>query len=764
LGEIGGLDVLDRVHVFPVRHHSPRSALLAAEFLDEARPEAVLIEGPIDATPLVEVLTDPETLPPIAILGYRTDGQADSALWPFAAYSPEYAAMIWAKANGRRVELIDIPIGSALAAGQAKAPREERRSEGRDVFDRCADAAGLRSFEEFWEAAFEVPRHAPAPFRAALLAYADLVRNEVPRPIDRARDAHMAERIMLAIADGLPPEKIAVIAGAAHAAAFVAKDVDLAALSDVPKPFASAATVIPYSFPRLAEQLGYGAGNRAPKYYQRAHDGGCDFRRAALEVLVELTDHLRLRGFAASLADTIEAYRLALRLAEIRDKSDVGLDEIREAAIATLCRGEARYATELLWPSVIGRQVGKVASKVGRSSLEAEFWGEVRARNLPSEDHLEAFTLKLNNPTEVGTSIFLHRLRIAGVPYASFTPDMPGSRSRTDEEAGGRDALSRAREGWQAQWTPATDVALVEKIVFGDSLVHVAEHVLQERLEQARSAGEAAEVLLESVVAACQRTMASALASVDRLAAYDDDLLSLARAARALSGLIAYGSSRAHGALGDDAILLLLGKTYDRAVLRIDTAAAGDDESMAKVVGALRTLYDVARSQTKVDEAVFFEAIADLARRYDVNPTASGVSAGLLYLGERLPEGEVEVMIHQRLSNIGDPRAAAGFLAGFFEVNALVLVKSRAIVAALDGFLTALEGERFRDTLPILRRAFGELDATERRYLLENVLALRGLHQDARAAQTLIAETDKEVLRAMSEDVQKAMEDLDDLL
>src|SRR5262249_42934224 len=106
----------------------------------------------------------------------------------------------------------------------------------------------------------------------------------------------------------------------------------------------------------------------------------------------------------------------------------------------------------------------------------------------------------------------------------------------------------------------------------------------------------------------------------------------------------------------------------------------------------------------------------------------------------------------------------AGFLAGFLEVNALVLVKSRAIVSALDGFLAALEGDRFRNALPVLRRAFADLDATERRYLLENVLALRGLGKDARAAHAVIKETDKEVLRAMSEDVKKAMEDLDDLL
>ena len=67
----------------------------------------------------------------------------------------------------------------------------------------------------------------------------------------------------------------------------------------------------------------------------------------------------------------------------------------------------------------------------------------------------------------------------------------------------------------------------------------------------------------------------------------DDDLLSLARAARALFGLATYGSSRAHGALGDRAIHPLLETTYDRAVLRIRGAAAVDDEGVDRVKTAL---------------------------------------------------------------------------------------------------------------------------------------------------------------------------------
>src|SRR5262245_38262712 len=490
------------VHVFPVRHHSPRSSAALLSMLEAVQPEAVLIEGPADATSLIDVLVDAETRPPVAILGYRTDGTPASSVWPFASYSPEYVAARWGARRGARVEFIDIDVGTSLAAAateRAEADHPEKPSSeperapategetpsdvGRSpqpvsLYEACARARGFRSFEEFWEASFEAPHYEEAAFREALLAWADLVRAEGDRSFHRARDAVMARRVGEVVAAGTLAERVAVVVGAAHAAAFAAGDVEPAREKTLPAPVPSAVTLIPFSFPRLAAQLGYGAGNRAPQYYQRAHDAGCADQLATLAVLVEFTEHLRLRGFAASLADTIEAYRLAVMLARIRGKAGPGLDEVREAAVATMCRGEAAHVDGFLWPSVIGRSVGQVANRIGRNSLQEEFWKELEARRLPRTDSPESFALRLNNEIEVGTSVFLHRLRVAGIPYASFQ-GARGARASEAEAAGGAAALSRVREAWEAQWTPATDTALVEKIALGDSLEEVATRTLE---------------------------------------------------------------------------------------------------------------------------------------------------------------------------------------------------------------------------------------------------------------------------------------------
>lgn len=789
------MDMLSKVHLFPVRHHSPRASVVLERWLRELRPSVVLVEGPSDATSLMDLMVDRETAPPVAILGYVTEGEPRSALWPFAAYSPELVAIRWAKAHGVRVEFMDLSTGQSLAADRtwkanvppdsAPAPSADDEDDGAEgpgegegqaaapdgaLEERMAQARGYRSFEEFWEACFEAPRYEPAGFRAALMAYAEVVRHAptLRAGYHRARDAVMVRHMERVVASGVEASQVAVVCGAAHAAAFAAGDVDLTLAARFERTVATAVTLIPYSYPRLAEQTGYGAGNRAPMYYQRAFAAGGDYRRATLEVLVEFCEHLRLRGFMASLSDTIEAFRLACMLADIRGKAEPGLDEVREATVATMCRGDATHVDGFLWPAVIGRAVGRVASRVGKNSLQQEFWRELDTRRLPSTDSPETFTLHLTNAQEVGSSVFLHRLRVADIPYASFLGTHAGRSAMTGgaapETAGGVHALARAREAWEAQWTPATDVGLVERIVLGDTLELVCERTLADQLRASTSTGGAAHVLMEAVVTSCPNAMGAALTACDRHASTDDDLPSLATACRALSGLVSYGTSRQLAALGDDVIVPLCRKTFDRAVLRVERACSGNADAVAPVKPALRTLHELAVSQKVVDGSSWFSAARTLVHSYVVNPTCSGMACGLLYLAQQLTDDDVTQLVSQRLSNTLEAQAASAFLAGFLEVNALVLVKSRPVVAALDGFLCGIPRDRFKDALPMLRSAFSPLGATERRYLLENLLSVRRIGEKARAAAAIVTEKDKEKLKAMGDDMKKAMDDLDDLL
>lgn len=747
------------VHYFPVRHHSPRASAALVQFLDRVKPDRVLVEGPRDATKLISYLFDADTVPPVAILGYRTDGPAQSVLYPMATYSPEYVALAWANQHGVPSEFIDITASESLAI------EREVEEAGEEVLELPTESAiasqhGFRSFDELWEAWFEAPDHGPDAFAEAVVAWAQIVRARDRIDFHRARDARMARHIQEA-----KGERIVVVLGAAHVAALIENDVDPSLEAMFGKTVPTELTVIPYSFTRLAGQVGYGAGNRAPRYYQKAHDAGCDYTRATLEVLIEFTEHLRVRGFAASLADTIEAYRLAVTLATMREKHAPGLDEVREATIATMCRGDASHVDKFLWPTVVGKTVGKVGARIGKNSLQTEFWAEVGARGLPRSDEPEDFTLKLADPVQAHTSTFLHRLRVADVPYASYRGSQATrmQAATPEDEVGGADALARVREHWTGQWTPSTDVALVERIIYGDTLVQVAERRLAEQLTGATTAAGAAHVLMEAVVAGAPQVLPEALSATERLAATDEDVGSLARATRALSGLVSYGTSRAGVEGVADVIGALAETTFTRAVLRIEGACVGDDEAVQPARAAIRILHEIAAAQRRFDTSLWFSTARSLVDSTRIHGACAGMLAGLLYMAEKLTEQEVADLVTLRVSSVVDPGAGAAFLEGFLSVNALVLVKNRAVVTALDGFLQTIPTDRFRDVLPVLRRAFAGLGQTERRYLLENLLAVRTIGE-GREAQQVLATKDVEKLKAMSEDIAKAMDDLDDLL
>jgi uncharacterized protein DUF5682 len=780
---------LDRVLFCPVRHHSPRSSAVVRALLDRARPKLVLVEGPCDAGGLVPLLLDPETVPPVALLGYRTDGEIASAFWPFAAYSPEYVALRWARENGAEARFIDVPVGVSLSddarvlregragpagleaeASRAEASRAEGEGPAQSVFEACAEGAGLRSFEELWEAHLEAPAYEPDEFRGLVVEFAHLVRAHASRAIDRARDAFMLRTIGEALREAnVSGGEAAVVAGAAHVAAFASGEVDPGLEALLPPPVESALTVIPFSFTRLSEQAGYGAGNRAPRFFQRAFERGCDFERAALEALLELSAELRLGGHSASIADALEAFRLARSLAALRGKTSPGVDELFEASAATFGRGDRAAIEGALAQVVTGSQVGRVTRKAGQGSLQREFWRSVRRFGLPEGDAPRQVLLHLTQDAEVEASVFLQRLRVAGVPYAHFLGLTRVARGYAPAAAkapaaGGVEALRRATEAWEAQWTPATEAVLVERVVLGDSLEAVCARLLCDRAAAARTTGEAAECVLDAALAGCVEAAGRTLDRCERLAAGDEDVPSLAHGCAVLSCLLRYGGWRLEALGAQAAIGPLCVHWFRRAVLRLPAAASCDNDAAAGLRTAMRALHDVALTQPSVDPDLWWEALAALADDFGGHASLAGFALGLLHLVDRATDAAVADAFARRLGPgaAGGPSAVAAYVAGFLEVNPQALARSRAVVAALDGFFASLDADAFRSLLPALRKAFARLGPAERRLLLEGVFDARGLAPTPEARAAAVA-GEREALDALGGQLDRALQDLDDL-
>ncbi|MFJ1567280.1 DUF5682 family protein [Streptomyces erythrochromogenes] len=95
-------------YLIGVRHHSPALAAVVPALLDASGADVVCVELPADFQPWLEHLADPETVAPVALAGTGEDGRL--AFYPFADFSPELAAVRWARRCGAAVLCCDLPL------------------------------------------------------------------------------------------------------------------------------------------------------------------------------------------------------------------------------------------------------------------------------------------------------------------------------------------------------------------------------------------------------------------------------------------------------------------------------------------------------------------------------------------------------------------------------------------------------------------------------------------------------------------------------
>ncbi|MFF3014370.1 DUF5682 family protein [Streptomyces sp. NPDC057939] len=257
-------------YLLGVRHHSPALAAVVPALLEAAGAEVLCVELPADFQPWLEHLADPETVAPVALAGLGREGRL--AFYPFADFSPELAAIRWARGRGVEVVCCDLPLtdpgwsdaapgpgaehgdaqetgtgpagagpeGTAAAAdgrtgataagsgppadaGRSWEPGAGDPAAGGRVFADALVASGTgREGEDLWDRAVEVlaPGCSAESVRRAALGVGWALRSDagtVPAT-DLAREAHMRRVIAAAGAGG---RRVAALIGAFHAPALL---------------------------------------------------------------------------------------------------------------------------------------------------------------------------------------------------------------------------------------------------------------------------------------------------------------------------------------------------------------------------------------------------------------------------------------------------------------------------------------------------------------------------------------------------------------
>ncbi|MFG2991462.1 DUF5682 family protein [Streptomyces sp. NPDC048257] len=700
-----------------VRHHGPGSARAVRAALEQARPEAVLIEGPPEGDALLPLAAEEGMRPPVALLAHAADDPGRAAFWPLAGFSPEWVAVRWAQQHDVPVRFIDLPAAHSLAADGDRQEGGESDAVRLDPLAVLAETAGYDDPERWWEdvvehrgatgvredvlGAFEALGEAMGALREA---YGDGGHHR-----DLVREAYMRQRMRAARREF--GDAYAVVCGAWHVPALKARTTvaaDRALLSGLPK-IKVETTWVPWTHRRLARAGGYGAGITSPGWYAHlftARD------RPVERWLTKVAGLLREEDRQVSSAHVIEAVRLADILAAMRGRPLPGLTETLEAVRAVMCDGSDIPLALIEDRLVVGDVLGEVPDGAPVVPLQRDLTRQQRTLRLKAEAQERELELDLRKDTDTAKSLLLHRLRLLGIGWG-----LP---------AASRSGTGTFRETWRLRWEPELSVRIAEAGIWGTTVLGAATAKAEADAAGAEELGEVTALAEQCLLAGLAQALPAVLRALADRAALDSDVARLAKALPALARSLRYGDVRGTDAT---ALAVVAAGLAERICVALPSACTAglDADAAAEMRAHVDGVHGAVGLLADADEGLrdrWSAVLTTLAGRDTVPGLLRGRAARLLLDDGRLPAAETARLMGLALSPASSPADAAGWIEGFAGGSSgggTLLVHDDRLLGLIDTWLVGVPERAFTDVLPLLRRTFGAYEPGVKRTLGELV-------------------------------------------
>jgi hypothetical protein len=748
---------MDRYNLFGVRHLSPGASYHLLKYLEEKKPKCILIEGPSDASAMMENIAHKNVKPPIALLAYTTELPIETVLYPFASYSPEYQAICWGVKKKADVRFIDLPTDVMLKLRQE---RNKEKGEAADEFyafhnglyDKLAGEYEEDNYESYWERNFEHNLNA-GTFRDGLAFQSEQMREMVVGreyedvPYDFSynliREAHMRREIRRAVDEGFKPEEIVIIAGAYH---LLGIETDLPPMSekelkDLPRA-QSQLTLMPYSYLRLSSRTGYGAGNNAPFYFELMWEAirKDSMKELSAVYLSRIAKALRKKGHNASSASVIEAVRLANALTSMRSGAMPVLKDLHDAVITCFGGGELSPVAEAINMVDIGTAIGSLPEGISQTPVQEDMNQELKRLKLTNYKSAvsQELVLDLRENIKVKTkeaafidlnrSTFLHRLRVLNIHFA-------------EQVRVSQDSATWA-EKWILRWTPEVEIEIVEANLKGETLEIAAAFELKEQLNECTDVSLAAKIIRLACECHLTNIFDNALSTLQRLLVDSADFKETANAAYELSVLIQYGDLRQFNL---EPLIPILQQLFLRSSLLLVDASSCDDKASAGITQGINVMELVSQQQYEtVDTETWQKELQKLAWRDDLNTKLSGVAFSILLEHNLATEDDCAKEVSRRLSPGVPADLGAGWFEGLSGRNRYALLSRIPLWRELDKYVEQLDDDEFFRSVVFLRRAFGEFEPNQKNSIAELLGDIWGTGAEATAEILQSELTEKE--------------------
>lgn len=767
------------IHYIGIRHHGPGSAMRVKQQLDEIKPDLVLVEGPEEGNGELLAWVG-QMKAPVAMMFHQV-GTFKTVLYPFAEYSPEWQAILWASKNSKQLSFMDMSVAQTWAyeaQKQAEQAQLQQQLE-QEIVDLQAKGKNEEEIDahitKFYEKHFTeesgdleawlhyakaesfdafLDHHSESHKEDTNLAFEEMVtlmRSDTQER-DKFREAIMREQIR-AMQGKKEFKTIAVVCGAWHVPAIrlssdskaekTLEKADKDLLKTLPKPEKNVQGYwVPWSNKYLTSASGYGAGIEAPKLYEEVWRGlqSKEEHAATVNFLAKAAATLRSKGIDIPPASVIEATNLVNHLAKLRNRQNPSLKEFKDAMQTIWTLGDDHIIEENYFDLWIGSLYGQLPKSYPTSGLEEDFKAlvaeyvekplKLKLDNLI--DNSRGIELDLREERDVRKHAFFSKIEFLGIPLSQ------------SGWVSGRKAGAH-HKNWNVSWDTQGWVILKQMAYLGATIEQAAGKKMAHAIEESGTFGEVVQLLNKAIEMQIAQVIPTLVERIDAFSVQPIDVKDLLSLISDDELMFKYQNA--------DILPLLyaplkgltapMKKSLERAMVRLPSQCVNlaPDAAMA-MMEIIESVNDnlslLAKKTAEEGQATsswanyWGEWKKTLKTIMDNENTATLIQGRLLRIfidwGEFKELNEKysdELLPHiQRSLSVGNevPKTA-DWLTGLFNTSPGRLMYIPEFWKALNDWVEELDEERFVHLLPLFRRGVKGYSSMDRRDIKEILFA-----------------------------------------
>lgn len=773
-----------QIKILGIRHHGPGSARSVMRALKEMAPDLVLVEGPPEADKLVAYARADGSglVPPVALLIYAQDNPRQACYYPFASFSPEWQALLYADSKQIPCRFMDLPQTHWIGLSKEKLEKQKTRLEQQENDDKeseekeeqvkqdeddpvgrrkkrqeelkieiedpasfdqgkaldqfqkirrdpigvLAELAGFSDGERWWEQMVEQRSDTSEVFEAISEAMGAL-REELDKEDE---DSEKIDELDFDLDNDIEPLREAYMRQVIRQSlkegfkniAVICGAWHSPALDVSNKAQAREDAAKLKGLPKAKVEATWIPWTNGRLSFDSGYGAGVTAPGWYEHIFVSEGDPSL--GFLVKAANTLRAEDLDASPAQV-------IDALRLVETLSALRDLSHPGLEELQEALVTCILGGNTlplSLIDKKLMVGEKIGSVPEGlpGTPLMTDLTALQKRLRIKPEAGQVVLELDLRKPfDLERSQLLARLNLLGVHWGEKQKKKNTGSTFQEIWKLNWKPDLSLALVEASIWGRTVESAAAAKASDEAHKSKTFSNLVSLLILILDADLKESTAQVMSTVSEQATLTGDLGELMTALPMLVQVARYGSVRGKDI---ETIGSVVNGVAAKIAVNLLAACQSLDEAAARVMthnitntaGALELLEDKALLKQ------YREVLKKIAVSTTIQGLVSGRSAKLLYESQTMSKEESANLLVFALSGRTEPNYAGLWLEGFLTNNAQVLVHDGQFFDLVDFWLTDLEDQAFQELLPLLRKTFGAFSYSERRQISDRVVSGKG--------------------------------------